>query len=372
MNDQPQKFGHANRFLSLLIVVLTICLVLTILVQVNNWFEADLKARPEVFRDPKSREEFALVIVLIDPSGSMRQPENLGMAKHFVNHKLIPKCGAGDKCLAYFVSNLFTPRSQVFPGWGCEAGAPEPNDGFQCLDLPKLTNELSVIKLLSKLPSEPPGIRLGEQEQGLINTDIPPLRDEEEAARQNWKERVRALTSPQRREDDYSDICGALEAIGRRLESSTYREKWFIAISDLRDDVSPRTRRRANSSNENIRCAPELRTHFVGVNTVLIVPFDQIENSQEFIRRWSLFFPPPLTVHSLSTNPDDDLYLLKKNPTMGLEEFKRKPKLAYFVDDTPNWLWAAAGLLVAIMGLVLWSQRDASAGTQAPSEPENK
>jgi hypothetical protein len=364
MNDRSHKIDNAKSDIWIAILIALFGLAVFMLIQ--GWNNAGQDARPEVYRAPGVRDDFALIVVLIDPSGSMGMTENLQKAKYLLNEKLIPKCGVGDKCLAYFVSKRFTSRQQIFPGWECNANAQDPGVRSQCPDLPPfdkqqaVLDQPAVIKLLKKIPKNEPGIRLGEKEQEFINA-MPRLRDKEKETYGNWIGRVSAIPSPQRQEDDYSDICGALKAIGNRFEGSAYKEKWFIAISDLMDDVRLRTSPRPRVNRQTSPCSPELGKGFDEVKTVLIAPFDQIGDLTEFRRIWSLFFPSPIALHALSMDPDDDLHLLAKNPTMGLEGFKREAQWTYFINDATNWLWAVAvGLLAAILGLSWWRGRNAS------------
>ena len=349
MNDEVRARGYA---LFYFLIFLLICGFIIFFKLFDTLFEADLKARPEVTRARDVREDFALIIMLLDPSGSMGDPPNLTKAKNLVNEQLIPKCGAGDECVAFFISDRFNSGNQLFPGDDkCGANAGEKSStGLQCPHLPVLKDEPAVLDLLGKIPKRSPGIRLQEQEQALIN-GMPRLRQDEQAAHKVWKQRVSDIKRPPRH-SDLSEICEALKAIGNRFKNSRYNKKLFIAISDLKHDVR-RANGNAGANREPVSCPPEFGGGFEDVNNVIVAPLEQIRHLPTFESKWSSFFNSTVEVHALSTvsvTVSDNV--LAKNPTMGLEEFKRETKWTIFWEDTPWWLWVIVGVLVTAIAVL--------------------
>jgi hypothetical protein len=279
---------NENRF-----IICVAGLIAIVMVTIIGFGYAEERARNFVKVDPTNRHKFSDVFVLLDGTGSMKEPA-FRNAKEIVKDHIIPSIGINDRITCYALGHHFNDDSSNVFGKTHHEQPPELTE-FEAQEVVKLYQPERDLRKPA----------VSSDDAVTIFEKLPSKQQEVEDKHKQWKSKVDLLQRPAIPGSDYR---GALEGIRRQLsEKSTGRDTWLFIVGDLKNEST------------NSRPVYEGDAAFKNVNTVLVYPFDSDSDWDSIKKFWKSYFGEKEFTEKPSSVALRENLLIDPNPTTGLE-----------------------------------------------------
>jgi hypothetical protein len=306
MNQHDIREKHKDRLLVAIVITFMIFVIYVIASSIYSY----VRSHPDIVVTGNNRDKFALVVIYIDVSRSIKD-KDFSAAKKIAVENIIPYIGIGDKVVCFIIGPKFGIDNRIF-------GEYSDQIPYYLYENDSKLEKEKVLEILNQRT----GGKVTHSDVYELIKELRPHWQKIENIRNDWKNLVLKIERPREDGTVVGPALRAIEEFFKGADDQEVEDKWLFIISDLKDEPPGR------HSHAIDKYKPDPNV-FNDVNVVLIYPTDSDSEWVKIIDYWSGCFSnsnlrkcPSL----LATIQD----LLPPNPTSGLEKYKCDKFWTYF------------------------------------------